>query len=131
MIDQLCRLLADSEYHQRYTPADMCRWIFPAIREDKIYYMFDGVTLTGFATYAFLSPEAVEGYISGKRKLQPGDFEGEDGELWFIDFAAPYGGCREFTRYLRGEFKRKYGPDAIAKIYRTRRKHIGIMYAEK
>ena len=131
VIEQLLRLLADSEYHKKYTPADICSFILPAIREDKIYYMFDGPHLTGFATYAFLSEEAAKGYAEGTRRIQPQDFEGQEGELWFIDFATPYGGCRDFSRYLRKEFTNKYGPDATAKINRTSRKHIGLLYAEK
>ena len=120
--------MKDSDYHRSYNRGDFHRLIKPARDNNKLHlYEKDGRPVA-FATWAFLSPEAEHGYITGTRKLQPEDFEGEDGQLWFIDFAAPYGHCREAIKWFRKFICTKYGPRYSAKILR-RKKHVGRLYA--
>jgi hemolysin-activating ACP:hemolysin acyltransferase len=122
--------MKDSDYHRSYSRDDFLRLIKPAKDNNKIRIIFKDGSPMAFGTWAFLSPEAEQGYIHGTRKIQPEDFEGEDGTLWFIDFAAPYGNCRESVRYFRKFICTLYGPRTRAKINRTRRRHIGTLYAE-
>jgi hypothetical protein len=53
------------------------------------------------------------------------DFASNDGTLWAIDFAAPYGHCREVVRALRECFPR----GTKFRIYRTEQNRFGWVVA--
>jgi len=120
MIEKILSLMSRSEVHKKWTVEDIGRLIIPAVIHNKIRFYVDNGKMVGFATYAFLSEEAEKGYLDGTRKLQPSDFKGEEGSMWFIDFIAPYGHTKQFVRALRKEFK-----DHTAQIKRTKNGHIG------
>lgn len=92
-------LMGQTATYQNYTVADLHRLLFPPIslEQYRVYYL-DGRP-HGFASWAFLTPEARDGYLERTRKLQPGDWNAGD-ELWFIDFIAPFGGVRAIVRDL-------------------------------
>jgi hypothetical protein len=53
------------------------------------------------------------------------DFASNNGTLWAIDFAAPYGHCREVVRALRECFPR----GTKFRIYRTEQNRFGWVVA--
>ena len=128
MIEKILSLMSRSDVHKTWTVEDIGRLIIPAIIHNKIrFFVVNGKTV-GFVTFAFLSEEAEEGYVNKTRKLQPSDFKGEEGTLWFIDFIAPFGHVRPFIQELRKEFRPKY---KIAKIKRATTGRIGYFYGNK
>jgi len=120
MIEPALRaLLKDSVYHRRYSEADILRTIYPAIREGKCLYQEDeDGRLTGFLTWAFLHPHQVDGYLNKTRKLKAIDFMRNDGELWFIDFVAPYGNVRSVIRGFQRDFQDIYPDIKFGKMFR-------------
>jgi len=123
MIEKILSLMSRSEVHKTWTVEDIGRLIIPAVIHNKIRFYVDNGKMVGFATYAFLSEEAEKGYLDGTRKLQPSDFKGEEGNMWFIDFVAPLGHARPFIKALRKEFSSKR-----AKIKRITTGRVGEFY---
>jgi hemolysin-activating ACP:hemolysin acyltransferase len=120
MIEPALRtLLKDSVYHRRYSEADILRTIYPAIREGKCLYQEDeDGRLIGFLTWAFFHPHQVDGYLNKTRKLKAIDFMRNDGELWFIDFVAPYGNVRSVIRGFQRDFQDIYPDIKFGKMFR-------------
>lgn len=121
-------LLSQSDYHRHWDEAAYDQLIYPAIENDHALMLTDRGTPMCFCTWAFLSPEKVSHYVLGTGYVEPEDFEGEDGELWMIDFAAPHGNCRNMVRFVREYMKLRYGSKRPVKIFRPTKKHVGTMY---
>ena len=128
LVENTLFLMAQSDTHRFYNDRDIERLILAPRNYGKLLVAYDDVANPiGFSTHAFLSPEAEEGYLTRSRKLQPMDFEGEDGTLWCIDFAAPFGDCIHVMRVMRNWCNERYGPGMKARIYRSLRNHIGCL----
>lgn len=123
-------LMQLSDYHRHYSEQDLWRLVLGPLTNNKVLVHYDqeGHPIA-FCTYAFLSPEAEAGYMNRTRKLQPMDFEGEDGTLWCIDFAAPFGNCRGIIRSMRIFFEETYGEGTKARIFRQKQNRYGWMIA--
>lgn len=118
LVSSIRQLLADSVYHKNYTDADIERLIFTPIRYKKCLAIAKGGRLVSLMTWAFLDDAQVEGYLNRTRRLECSDFEGEDGELWFIDFIAPYGNVRSLIREYQAEFQKRYPDIRFGKMFR-------------
>ena len=137
MTDTQHRLLQDtfylmslSEYHKGYSDEDFHRLILAPLKHHKLLVHYDASdSPIAFCTYAFLTPEAESGYMNRTRKLQAMDFENEDGTLWCIDFAAPFGNCRKIIRDMRTFFEETYGEGTKARIFRQKQNRFGWMIA--
>ena len=126
LVENTLFLMAQSDTHRFYNDRDIERLILAPRDHGKLLVAYDDLANPiGFSTHAFLSPEAEEGYLTRSRRLQPIDFEGEDGTLWYIDFAAPFGNCIHIIRVMRNWHNKRYGPGMKARIYRGLRNHIG------
>ena len=120
--------MAQSDTHRFYTDHDIERVIAAPMEHGKLLLAYDDqANPIGFSTHAFLSPEAEHGYLTRTRLLQPMDFAGEDGTLWYIDFAAPFGNCIHIMRAMRNWHNERYGPGMKARIYRSLRNHRGCL----
>ena len=117
-VSNLAKLLADSPYHCDISEDGVRRLIEAPIRFGKAIIVKDGDDVVGFSTYAFLHEHQVEGYLNKTRKLKSIDFMREKGELWFIDFIAPYGNAREVLKEVKTEFGRRYPHIYSAKMFR-------------
>lgn len=123
-------LMSLSDYHKTYSSDGVQRLILPPIVNKKMLIHYDEFNKPlAFCSYAFLSPEAEKGYMTRTRKLQPMDFENENGTLWCIDFAAPYGNCRKIIRDMRIFFEETYGEGTKARIFRQKQNRFGWMIA--
>lgn len=130
LLQDTFELMSISDYHRNYSDNDFRRLILAPLQHNKLLVHYNRLDEPiAFCTYAFLSPEAESGYMSRTRKLQPMDFEGEDGTLWCIDFAAPYGKCREIIRDMRTFFEETYGEGTKARIFRQKQNRFGWMIA--
>tara|TARA_E500000318_G_C3520920_1_gene196348 strand:+ start:306 stop:761 length:456 start_codon:yes stop_codon:yes gene_type:complete len=124
LIGEAVRLMSCSRHHQTYTVRDIERYVAAPIVAGRasMFYDEDEDDIAGFITHTFLTQEAEDGFISGKRPLQIEDWmtEPDDGQLWLIDFVAPYGGVDMITRAYRRQLAHRY--DNVVKISFIRRK---------
>lgn len=118
LASDLRKLLRDSPYHCEYSERDIQRTIMPPVGFKKYMAHYDGEKLTGFLTWAFLHPHQVEGYLDKTRKLKPIDFMRNEGELWFVDFIAPYGNVRKIIREFQRDFQQRYPDIKFGKMFR-------------
>jgi hemolysin-activating ACP:hemolysin acyltransferase len=130
LIHDTLHLMSLSEYHRTYSDDGIRRLILAPLQHNKLLVQYDAKDdPIAFCTYAFLTPEAEDGYINKTRKIQPMDFENEDGTLWCIDFAAPFGNCRGIIREMRTFFEETYGEGTRARIFRQKQNRFGWMIA--
>lgn len=118
LVNSIRQLLNDSEYHKSYSDEDIDRLIATPIRQKKCLAIAKGGKLVSLMTWAFLNEEQRDGYLSKTRRLEREDFEGEDGELWFIDFIAPYGNVRPLIREYQAVFQQRYPDIRFGKMFR-------------
>ena len=123
-------IMEHSDYHRGWSDENIWTYIIGPLANNKVLVQYnqEGVPIA-FCTYAFLTEDRESSYMADSASLQISDFESEDGTLWCIDFAAPFGGCRETIRNMRKFFKDTYGEGTKARIYRTRKKRYGGMIA--
>lgn len=114
----LKQLLADSPYHRNISEDGIRRLIEAPIRHGKAIIVRDSGRVVGFSTYAFLFKHQVEGYLNRTRKIKSIDFMRENGELWFIDFIAPYKNAKEVLKEVKAEFGKRYPHIYSAKMFR-------------
>lgn len=112
------KILADSPYHRNYSKAGIQRLIEAPILNKKALGQHDGHKLTSILTWAFLEPEQIEGYLNKTRKLEACYFEQTEGELWFIEFIAPYGNVKNIIREYQKEFSPLYPDIQFGKMFR-------------
>ena len=116
--NEIKALLKDSPYHCNFSDSDIGRLVDAPMRHGKAIVVKDGDRVVGFSTYAFLHPHQVDGYLNKTRKIKSIDFMRESGELWFIDFIAPYDNAREVLKEVKQEFGRRYPDIYSAKMFR-------------
>ena len=119
MMGRILHLMARSPVHSDWTVKDIWRLIMPPIIRGFYIEKATHNTIWGFATYGFFSDEALEGYRTGKRKIQELDFNSGN-NIVLIDVIAPYGDAKNLMYSLRQRlhadghqgkyiwFKRKY-----------------------
>ena len=123
-------LMAHSDYHKNWSEKSIEHYILGPLEHNKLIIQYDALdNPIAFCTYAFLSPEVEQKYMANSGSLTKMDFESEDGTLWCIDFAAPFGNCRGVIRNMRTFFEETYGEGTKARIFRTRKKRYGWMIA--
>lgn len=116
--EQVLKVLKDSEYHRNYSREDIIRTIVAPIKNKKALGVTEDGELKSILTWAFLNEEQVEGYLNKTRKLRATDFEQDEGELWFIDFIAPYGNVKKIIREYQEEFSPLYPDIQTGKMFR-------------
>lgn len=125
LMDALLVLRA-SPYHQKADIRHMENYIIAAIKNDRLRVIYDNQNRPfGIFTWTYLPPDRESLYMTQPSKLLASDFESNDGTLWAIDFAAPFGYCRDVVRALRNEFPK----GTKFRIYRTAQKRFGWMIA--
>jgi len=101
-------------------------YIIAAIKNGKLLVVYDREQRpVGLFTWAYLPADRESRYMADPSSLVASDFESNDGTLWAIDFAAPFGFCRDVVRALRHEFPK----GTKFKIYRTEQNRFGWMIA--
>ena len=90
LLGPIAWLCMNSPQHRNQFIADLEWRVMPALVLDQAkLYMRDEAPV-GYASWAFLSPEAAERYRATGR-LAPGDWK-SGSEAWLIDLVAPFGG---------------------------------------
>jgi hemolysin-activating ACP:hemolysin acyltransferase len=119
-------VLRASPYHQSWSIDKIETYIIAAIKNDRLRVIYDNQNRPfGVFTWTYLSPDRESRYMDNPSSLLASDFESNDGTLWAIDFAAPFGYCRDVVRALRREFPK----GTKFRIYRTAQKRFGWMIA--
>ena len=120
------KVLGSSTYHRGMTVEKLERYIIAAIKNRRLIIIRNkDEQPIGVFTWAYLSPDRESRYMADPSCLQASDFESEDGTLWAIDFAAPFGYCRQVVRALRKMFPK----GTKFRIYRTKQNRYGWMIA--
>jgi len=112
------QLLEDSPYHCDYSRSDVDRLIEAPIRNGKAMGHYEGDKLTSLLTWAFLDPEQTAGYLSKTKKLEASYFEQNEGELWFIEFIAPYGNVKNIIKAYQKTYNKMYPDITTGKMFR-------------
>lgn len=109
--------MARSAVHRRWSAADFERLVRPPLALGQ-YRLEENA----FASWAYLAPEAVAGYLRRVRPLQPADWNAGR-QLWFIDFLC-FGNPLGFVRRLYttlpearlARWARSFGTGRVQKI---------------
>jgi cytolysin-activating lysine-acyltransferase len=83
-------LMARSHRHRNWTVLDIERLILPPLALGQAVLVVASRQIVGFGSFAAMSEEAEHGFVSGTRKIAPGDWNAGD-RLWIIDIIAPFG----------------------------------------
>jgi len=125
LVDAL-KVLGSSPYHRGMTVEKLERYIISAIKNRRLIIIRNrDEEPIGVFTWAYLSSDREPRYMDDPTCIVASDFESDDGTLWAIDFAAPFGYCREVVRALRKMFPK----GTKFRIYRTEQNRYGWMIA--
>ncbi|MFK3776576.1 toxin-activating lysine-acyltransferase [Agrobacterium sp. NPDC089420] len=115
LLGELVYLMLSSDLHRKYFINDIGSVFFPPIdlNQFRIYYKNGGPV--GFVTWASLSKEIEERYLSTDYILRPQDWNSGD-RILFMDFMAPFGDGKNIVRDLR----KNIFPDIAARSVRVR-----------
>lgn len=120
LLGDVVLLMANSDFHGRWFIDDLERLIIPPLELDQFYTFEVEGRVVGFVSWAFLLPEAVQGYVDGTRKIQPEDWNA-GGERWVIDLIAPFGNAGEVIKDFRRRSDEAGLPRAKSKNTQTGR----------
>ena len=128
MLEDILRLMQESDIHKKWTVNAICNAILPAIKHNRIRFWVDKGKIVGFVTFTYLTKEQAKAYVEGKYYIQPDDFKRDEteGDLWGLNFVAPYGHARAFAHALKKEFKGKSG-----NAYRFLQKRVGTFHGAR
>lgn len=119
-------VLGSSTYHQGMDIEKLERYIIAAIKNRRLIIIRNKEEQPiGVFTWTWLSPDLESRYMADPSVLTASDFASNDGTLWAIDFAAPFGYCRQVVRALRKMFPK----GTKFRIYRTQQNRYGWMIA--
>jgi cytolysin-activating lysine-acyltransferase len=101
LFGEVASLLMVSEFHRKYLIHDIGSVFFPPVHlnQFRIYKnkLKDPIALI---TWAFLSKEVEEKYLSQEYILKPQDWKSGN-RIWFIDFLAPFGHMRQVSKDIK------------------------------
>lgn len=111
------------------TDADIDKFFGAALRHGKmLIFLSQEFDLTGVMTWAMLTPDRRDEYLLGS-KIGGEDFVNDEGELWVMDFLAPYGNVCRYMKTAQRFFALKYGEGTICNWMRPYRKPTKLGYA--
>lgn len=99
-------LLAASPVHRGWTVADIDRLIVPPMRMGQFVTIRRRDQIVAYGSWALFGETAEDGYVTGQRKIQPGDWRSGD-RLWAVDVVAPHGDVREIVALMRADLVRR------------------------
>ena len=111
------QLLKDSDYHRTWTAEDVKRIIFPLLQKEQALFAYDD-GIQAMVTWAYIDPQVSKGYLEGTQKLSSEALTGSTGDLWAIDFIAPYGNVKNVIQSLTERFKELHPEHTSAKMFR-------------
>lgn len=135
VIGEIVRIMALSDIHQRWTVADIERMVAAPIFAERalLYYDEPEGDLIAFISYAFLDDQAERHYIDRAGPIDPSVFAAkpDEGQLWFMDFIAPWGGVPSLMRHTKSWIEELYPNVVDAKYRRVKTGRIGRISAAR
>lgn len=127
MMADAINLMTLSNWHRKYDPIDISRYVCNPIINNRAISYFDDEegTLQGFLTWAFLDKQAEEDYLAKSRALDWEDWKREDGNIWIIDLIAPYGNVRQIAKEAKQWFEDQFGETHNVAYFKRNSKRIG------
>lgn len=127
MMADAINLMTLSNWHKKYYPIDISRYICTPIMTGRAMSYFDDEegTLQGFLTWAFLDKQAEDDYLAKSRSLDWEDWKRKDGNIWIIDLIAPYGNVRKIARESKKWFEEQFGETHSVAYFKRESKRIG------
>lgn len=102
-------LLRLSEWHTVYNVEDIYRYIVAPIKYNRIRIFYKDNKPIGLITWCWLSEEAGQKFLEGEYYITESDYvDDTKGNLWGIEFIAPYGNAFEIMKLIRKEHSSVY-----------------------
>ena len=115
VIGEVVKLMACTDTYRHYTIEHIERLVLPALLTGnaRLYYDEDN-DLAGYISYTFLTPDKEIQFIDRECLISDEDWmtTETEGNLWIMDFIAPFGGASEMCKHTY---------DYLAKLYQGRR----------
>lgn len=109
ILGHILDLLLMSRLHRRMALEDLARTVVPPMHLGQCEVFCDPAGKpVGFVTWAFVTDELLSKLKSNQHRIQPHEWKCGD-KLWFNDFVAPFGHCRQMVRRLRHRFGPTFG----------------------
>lgn len=135
VIGEIVRIMAVSDIHHKWTVSDIERMVAAPLFAQRalLYYDNDDGDLIAFVTFAFLDEESEQHHVNRTKMLDPQVFSnGEnDGQLWFMEFIAPFGGVPDLMRHTKEWISEIYPNVTEAKYRRLKTGRIGRISAAR
>lgn len=118
------QLLRDSDIHRHWSAEDVKRVILPLIKNKQAYFAYEGNNIQGMVTWAWVEADVAQGYINKTKKLTSEALTGSTGDLWAIDFIAPYGNVKDVIQSFTKRFKELHPEHTDAKMFRRTKDYV-------
>lgn len=114
-------LVNASAKYRDLSVAEIYASIIAADRHNKMFVWTDNGRMVGFMTFAFIPDDKVDAFLQGEYRVQNDDFSINNGELWVMDFIAPFGGVLSMMRQAQARFAELYGDGTEVRWKRSKR----------
>jgi len=118
------KLLRDSDIHCSWSVEDIQRVLLPLIKKRQVMFAYKNDIIIAMVTWAFIDPDVAQGYINKTQKLTSESLTGNTGDLWAIDFIAPYGNVKEVIQSFTKRFKELHPEHTNAKMFRRTKDYV-------
>jgi hemolysin-activating ACP:hemolysin acyltransferase len=135
ILGEVIKLMALSKVHSKWNVSDIERLVAAPIFNQRalLYYDEPDGDLVAFVSFAFLNEEQEHHYVNRTQLVHQTVFETpqDKGQLWFMDFIAPYGGVPALMRHTRSWIEEMYPAVIEAKYRRVSNGRIGRIAASR
>lgn len=118
------KLIRDSDIHRSWSVEDIQRVLLPLIKKRQVMFAYKNDIIVGMVTWAFVEPDVAQGYINKTKKLTSEALTGSVGDLWAIDFIAPYGNVKDIIQSFTKRFKELHPEHTNAKMFRRTKDYV-------
>lgn len=98
-LGKICRLLSTDKHYSSFILSDVERLFVPPISLGQVVIFEQLGTITGFVTFAFLSPEVENCILNRTRLIEPDDWNSGT-NLWLMDGIAPSGNLWRIRQHM-------------------------------
>ena len=115
-------LLHEAGNYAHCTVEELDRCVLDAFRNKKaLVWASPYGHMMGFMTWAALPPDKAKMFMTDGICPSGDDYLSEEGEMWVVDFVAPYGSVGQMVRDARAYFGQRYGDGVTFNWKRDRR----------
>lgn len=121
---EVCELLAASESYGHWQFDKVVQTFLIPVAMNQALIFRRGNDVVGVITYAYVSDEALEDLVSGKRRINIDDWRSGE-NIFFPDIVAPFGSVREMMRQTQQHFIGLFGKGVKGHWYRPAKERSG------